>query len=247
MTTQTRITGRTGATSGQASLNGQRQPLQRPPGASSRSRRTGAWFGLLLLLMGAVVGATWMWQHKAERVEVLVVRDPVPAGAVVEAGDLTTADVGGLASAVPLNQLEQVVGRTAAVGLVPGQVMVEGMLTSATVPGPGERVVGLDLEAGRVAPGLVVGDRVRVLLVPAAGEPGSSSQMAAPPVLSEEAMVRFAGRSLGATTRLGLVVPDVDADAVAAYGAAGRVAVVQVPLLVEPGASDGDLTGGGEG
>ena len=48
----------------------------------------------------------------------------------------------------------------------PGQVLTPEMLTPDPLPGPGERVVGVQLDGTRAPGGLVPGDRVSVLAVP---------------------------------------------------------------------------------
>lgn len=212
-----------------AVLNGQRRPPTRPPG-SPPVRRPGQWVGMVALLLLTGVAATWLWQQKADRVEVLVTRTSVPAGQVVTAEDLTTAEVAGVGGALTADDLAELIGRVAAVGLVPGQVLTADMVTDSPVPGPGQRVVGLMLDPARVPPGLSAGDVVTVLRVPIDGDAGSSEQLEQPAVLAASVSVRSVGRVQGGSTRLGLVVTATDANQVAAFAAAGQVAVVQGPI-----------------
>ena len=198
--------------------------LPRPP------RRYSQWAATVLFLLVAMLAAGWLWQQKSDRVEVLVVRTPVVAGEVLERGDLGTSEVAGVADAVPVGAAETVVGKTAVVGLVPGQLLTPGMVTSTPVPAPGERVVGVELDATRVPSGMPPGATVTVLAVPPSGDPSSASALTSPDVLAERALVQSATQVDGGNTRLTLVVPRSEANRVAAFGAAGRVAVVQTPL-----------------
>ena len=218
---------------GKAASNG--QPVKRPSTSRARDiprppRRYGQWAATVLFLLVAMLAAGWLWQQKSERVEVLVVRSPVAAGEVVDRGDLGTSDVAGVAGAIPVGDVEGVVGKTAAVGLVPGQLLTAGMVTDAPVPAAGERVVGVELDATRVPSGLAPGATVMVLAVPPSGDPSSSSVLSSPDVLAQRAVVRSTAPLDGGNTRLSLVVPRSEANRVAAFGAAGRIAVVQTPL-----------------
>ena len=198
--------------------------LPRPP------RRYGQWAATVLFLLVAMLGAGWLWQQKSDRVEVLVVRTPVAAGQVVERQDLVTSDVAGVPDAVPVSEADSIVGRTAAVGLIAGQLLTSGMVTDTPVPGPGERVVGVELDATRVPGGMPPGATVTVLAVPPSGDPSSTSALSSPDVLAQRAVVQSITQVDGGNTRLALVVPQGEANRVAAFGAAGRIAVVQTPV-----------------
>lgn len=193
-------------------------------------RRYGQWAGAVLFVVMAVLLAGWFWQQKSDREEVLAVAHPVPAGTVIAADDLKVAAVAGVTSTISSDDAASVVGSTAAVELVEGQILTPDMVTSKPLPGPGERVVGLQLDATRVPTGLRPGDVVVVLAVPPAGDPSSPAELDDPTVLAPQATVASAEVIEGAGTRLALVLPDSVAERVTAYVAAGRVALVQAPI-----------------
>lgn len=193
-------------------------------------RRYGQWAGAVLFVVMAVLLAGWFWQQKSDREEVLAVAHPVPAGTVIAADDLKVAAVAGVTSTISSDDAASVIGSTAAVGLVEGQILTPDMVTSKPLPGPGERVVGLQLDATRAPTGLRPGDVVVVLAVPPAGDPSSPAELDDPTVLAPQATVASAELVEGAGTRLALVVPDSVAERVTAYVAAGRVALVQAPI-----------------
>jgi hypothetical protein len=193
-------------------------------------RRYGQWAGAALFVVMAVLLAGWFWQQKADREEVLAVAHPVAAGTVIAADDLKVVAVAGVASTISSQDAATVVGSTAAVGLVEGQILTPDMVTSKPLPGPGERVVGLQLDATRAPSGLLPGDVVVVLAVPPAGDPSSPAELDDPTVLAPQATVASAEVIEGAGTRLALVVPESVAERVTAYVAAGRVALVQAPI-----------------
>jgi hypothetical protein len=193
-------------------------------------RRYGQWAASVLFIVIAVLLAGWLWQQKGDRQEVLAIARPVPAGAVITMGDLDVVEVAGVAGGIAATESDSVVGSTAAVGLVDGQILTHAMLTSDPAPGPGERVVGLQLDTTRSPTGLVPGDLVVVVAVPPAGDPGTPADLDSPDVLAEEATVTFAEDIEGAGTRLTLLLSKSVAERVSAYVAAGRVALVQAPI-----------------
>jgi Flp pilus assembly protein CpaB len=184
---------------------------------------------VLFVVMAALL-AGWFWQQKSDRQEVLMVAHPVAAGAVLTSDDLKVVEVAGVNSAISSSDSESVIGNTATVGLVDGQILTHDMVTPNPLPGPGERVVGLQLDATRAPARLLPGDVVVVLAVPPAGDPSTLPELDDPTVLAPHATVASAEAIEGAGTRLTLVLPDAVAERVTAYIAAGRVALVQAPI-----------------
>ena len=202
-------------------------PSRRTRGVPRVPRRYGQWAATVLFLLVTVLIAGWLWQQKSDLEEVWAVDVAVPAGSVIERDDLVTLQVAGIDEAIAVSELDSIVGSTAAVGLVPGQVLNHDMLTPDPIPGPGERVVGVELDATRVPGGLAPGDVVTILAVPPTGDPSTPDELESPRTLAEEATVLSAFKIEGAGTRLTLVVSKEQANRVAAFGAAGRVALVQ--------------------
>jgi len=192
-------------------------------------RRYGQWAATVLFVLVTVLTAGWLWQQKSDRQEVFAARVAVPAGSVIELDDLKVLQVAGVEDSIGVGQVDSVVGSTAAVGLVPGQVLNREMLTSDPIPGPGELVVGVELDATRVPGGLVPGDVVTVLAVPPPGDASTPEELETPMVLADQVTVLSAVKVEGAGTRLTLVVSEDQANRLAAFGAAGRIAVLQAP------------------
>ena len=105
-------------------------------------RRYGQWAAAVLFVLVMALAAGWLWNQKNDRREVLAVAGSVPAGTVIDRGDLRVEKVAGVDHTIGVGGVDDVVGSTAVVGLVPGQVLSRDMLTTEPVPGPGERVVG---------------------------------------------------------------------------------------------------------
>jgi hypothetical protein len=193
-------------------------------------RRYGQWAGAAFFIVLCVLLAGWFWQQQRGLEPVLVMGHAVSVGSRVTADDLKAVEVSGVTGAISSHDSSQVVGRTAAVGLVKGQILTTGMVTDDPVPGAGERVVGMELDATHAPAGLQPGDLVEVLAVPVAGNSGGSEDLGDPTVLAATATVLSASAVEGAGTRMTLLVPAAVAEEVAAYVSAGRVALIEAPI-----------------
>jgi hypothetical protein len=223
--------------------NTQRSSASRDQGLDLRStlgqvtqkapRRLGQWAASVLFVVMVVVGLVALFQSQSDRVEVLVVTNPVPAGQVIEEGDLRPAEVAGVSGAIPAVDVDSVVGKRAAAGLVEGQVLTEGALTDEQVPDDGERLVAVRLDKGRVPGGLATGDLVDILAVPPDGDSGAKEQLSTPQVLAEGARVDSVSNTPEGARVVTVLVDEAVADPVAAYSATGQVTVVQAPITAK--------------
>ncbi|HMK63069.1 MAG TPA: SAF domain-containing protein [Acidimicrobiales bacterium] len=220
MPSSTRVTG-----------NGQATGLdlldQLTPGRAPRRRnwpRVGAavalavFCGALFVLLYASAGA---------RHPYLAVALPVAAGNTITAADLTTARVQSDAalSPIPASEAEAVVGRHAAVALVPGTLLTPADLAAGPVLGADEASVGLDLKPGEVPGDLVPGANVVVIDTSSSGQTSSPVPdvlVSQAPVLS---VVQPTANSADGDTQVTLAVPaDLAAD-VATAASGGDVAI----------------------
>lgn len=192
-------------------------------------RRLGQWAASILFVVLVVVGLVALFQSQSDRLEVLVVRQPVAAGQVVQAGDVESAEVAGVSGAIMATDVETVIGQRAVGGLVEGQVLTKSALTQTLVPGAGERLVAIRLEAGRVPGGLAAGDLVDILAVPPNGDPGTAEQLDTPFKLAQSAQVDSLGDTPDGAMVVTVVVREGEADKIAAHSAAGQVTVQQAP------------------
>jgi hypothetical protein len=208
-------------------ING--HPGTRPPRPlPTRARRPGLIAAAVLLVVGfALVGALLV-SRAGHTTEVLVVAGPVPAGHVIEPGDVQAVRLSGSVRAIAVSDLGSVVGQTAAVDLVGGQLLNRDMLTAAAVPAPGQSMIGLALKPGQLPYGLAVGDTVQAIVIPAGLE--VAAQDGPRPRLLTQGQV-FAVRqdaTTGGDTLVTLLVPADPAAQLAATGAAGRVGLIKI-------------------
>lgn len=211
----------------------------------SRQPRQRSW-GLIVLAAFLVLGsglAVAAWGLRAgDRVSVVAVGVGVAKGEVVSREDLVSASVAGMPEAIPLVDVDSVIGQSAAVDMVPGQVLTPGMLAPQPIPAGGESVVGLALDPTRVpAAGLTAGDLLDVVAVPAAEAASGDAGLDAPEVLAAAAQVYDVSgdATAGGQVLISVVVDADDAARIAAYSTQNRVAVV------EASSSEVELRGGG--
>ncbi|MFD0327080.1 SAF domain-containing protein [Streptacidiphilus monticola] len=136
-------------------------PITEP--APRRARRPVlAVAGIAVAAVGAL-GAYTMVNQAGDRVAVLAVAHAVAKGQVVQASDLTTAQVAPdpALKTVAVGRSSTIVGKTAATDLAVGMLVTPGSVTAGVDVTAGKSVVGVlakpgMIPAGRLAPGQAV-------------------------------------------------------------------------------------------
>jgi len=210
-------------------LSGDRRPATGRP--APRTRSWGLVVLAALLVVGTGLGVAAWGLRVGDKESVLAVGQPIAKGQVIDRGDLVSASVAGIDAAIPVAELDSVVGKTASVDLVHGQVLTSDMFTSSPVPAAGESVIGLALDPTRVpGAGLDSGDFVDVVAVPGGDDAQADpAALDAPEVLAAAAEVYDVGgtATAGGQVLVTLVVYAKDAARIAAYSTQNRVAVVE--------------------
>jgi hypothetical protein len=203
-----------------------------------RPRRRSRWpWGLLALVVLAGV-AFGMWElgrttapkprlaTPPRVVEMLVTSRPLALGTRIVPSDLTVLPVDAKAALrgfVPLSREASLLGRTVLTPLPSGALLTLGDVTAAPFPPAGEQLVGLELKGGQAPVAtLAAGDRVQVLLVPAASQPPYPQPL---PVTQATVWAVGAGGQQG-TMDVELLVPSADAVAIASAAAHDEIALV---------------------
>jgi hypothetical protein len=194
----------------------------------TRQRRPGYALLAVVLIAGLAAVGAYLYTQAGAKVPVVMVVNDVPAGHPISRSDLTTVPVAGGVTAIAGANLESVVGKTAAVRLLPDMLLQRSMVTDSSALPAGRSLVGVVVRPGQIpADGLAAGDRVDVVLLPPKDGP---VQGGAATVLVARALV-FSSRpdpSSQGGTLLSLIVPDSAGTGVAAASSAGRVALVKV-------------------
>jgi len=196
-----------------------------PPEAKPRRRVPASVVGLGLAVVSLGI-FVYLTPQGIRSSRVLVVAQPVAAGAPVTAGDLKIVALSvpkGLA-VVPAAAESSVIGEAARTGLVPGSLLAPDQIGPASTA---SSLVGVELKAGQYPPGLAAGEQVEVVVTPSAG--GVAAAGPAPGVvLSPAAVVESVVPSAsdpGAVT-VGLGVSGPEAVAITQAGATGQIALV---------------------
>jgi hypothetical protein len=199
-------------------------------GRLPRRRRWGlVALGALLIVVSAVA-VFLVVETAAVTRPYLAVTHPVPYGSVIEEDDLTVLNVASAAGLDPILAADRgtVVGRRAAVDLVPGTLLTRAQFTDALLPGAGQQLVGIELKPAQVpAHALKPGDRVALVIVPPTTVVGApDSGPIAPPQSIPATVFGASPPAASGTVRVDVVVSQADGPTVATMAAAGRIAVV---------------------
>lgn len=176
---------------------------------------------LLLAVVLAVAGAflaAYAYRGAVVRDGVVAMARPVPFGAVVQIADLREVQLPSDAGLVTVAWLDvgTVVGMLAATDLRAGQTVTPDSVTGDRSPAPGEAVVGLSVEAGRV-PSSPLAARDEVLVITGSGSPPRRATI-----------VRAGEADVTGRRSIDVLVPQADAEELALASVEDRIAVVLV-------------------
>jgi len=206
--------------------NGHRPPTAAPERAGRRNRTRIA-LGLLVIVL-SVLGTVSLYSSTGDRVEVIAVRRTVPAGQVVTDDDLGTVSIakGSGLAVVSVADRAEMVGKVAAVGLVPGSLLAPEQLRDGPAVENGMAIAGAVLKPGQYPVGLQAGDEVLLVETPTAAATGAAT---APVERGRARVLDVAASADGSSSvAVSLVVPRGVATSVANAGAAGRLSLVVV-------------------
>jgi len=197
-------------------------PLVPPPKLRRRRGLTAA--AVVTILLGGLVAA-WAWTATSKSQEVLVAQHAIPAGAVIQASDLTRARISSdpAITPVPAGAFDDVVGKRATYGFAAGTPIAQGSYASSMVPSGNNSLVGIALTSAQ-EPGqtLRIGDHVRIVVTP--GE-GGDQPTGLPPVSDAQVAGVHVADDTGATV-VDLLVSHDEAPLLAARAATGDVALI---------------------
>jgi hypothetical protein len=208
-------------------------PAATPVSLRRRSRpRVAA--SMAIVVVFALAG-WWFYRTQTAQLPYLAVSRQVPIGTPITKADLAIVYLNGSAglSPVPADQASRVVGKQAAVTLVPGTLLTSTQLADKVFPGPGQQLVSISLKA-TVLPAhpLHPGDSVQLVQTPdprgalsATGQSGTDPALLNPP--TTPATVADVGGPTPAGDRVvDVTVADTVGPHIAAMAAADRIAIV---------------------
>ena len=204
------------------------EPVGATAKAAARSR-TRIIAGAFILVVSALV-AGLLYANVGSRHPVVAIARPVAVGQVIQAADLhqvLAGSVDGIRT-TPWSTRASVVGRTAAVSLVPGSLLNPSQLATGPTVDPAAAVVGAVLKAGQFPPGLRLGDKVLAIVLPPEAAAATAQADVAAPIAATVAGIETLPDTGGGVS-VSLAVPPGDAATLAVAGARGRLALVLAP------------------
>lgn len=234
--------GRTGL----GAATGQRLPV--PP----RERKPALAALAVLLILGGALTSAYLVMASGKRVSAVRVAQPVAAGQRIPESALEEVQIGNTGiDFIRWTEHIRVTGARAAVPLVKGALLTNGMVARSDAATDGRVIVGLALKPGQLpADGLQPGDRVSLY-----GVGGQNTGAVRPgTTLSEDAIVYGVAKAGDQTlqsdqTMISVAVPPAQAPLVAQAASAGAVAVALVPAgtTVSGETTAPEAPGGGAG
>lgn len=215
---------------GGRTIGAARRELPSATRRSARRNRARVMTGVAVIAV-CTLAAALLYGNLGDRRPVVTVARAVPAGHEIAAADLARTLVAADADlpTIPYGERSTVIGRTAAVDLSPGALLVRGQLSDGPALRDGEALVGATLKPGQYPSGLRRGDRVLAVLMPP--ESATTTPDAGTPLAEIEAVVlalELDVDSIGGAV-VSLAVPAAEAARLSVAGARGRLALVVVP------------------
>lgn len=183
-----------------------------------------------LVTVGSALAFAVLWMNAGDREPVVAVTRRVPAGQVIEAGDLSIVRVSTDAALAPIpaDQVDEVVGQIAVTDLVPGTLLTQEHLVAESILEAGSAVVGVALRPGQLPGRLEGGDRVQIVRTISPGTEDDSLSLGT--VLDEGRVLEVSDRDVtDGTVVVSLVVDEDVAAEVAGAASAELVSLVLVP------------------
>jgi Flp pilus assembly protein CpaB len=205
---------------------------------TNRRRSTAAIVLAILCIAGGALAGVIAYKSGSSRQSVLAASHALPAGHVLEPGDLRVVDIstdGGLALVLASDE-DSVLGRPVGVPVAAGAPLTNSELGSTPVAGAGQAVLGVLCKAGQYPPSLAPGDMVELVdtggVLGRAGQSASATASGAPVVPTLTAIVVGVDPPSDTAT-VGMIVSlrlsASDAPSVARAAAAGTISLILVP------------------
>lgn len=196
--------------------------------AQVRTRRPWPWTAgaIALIVVGGLISAA-VWSSSANVSPVFIAGSDLQRGDIIERGDLSTLNLaaGTPSAAYTLDQVDNLVGQTAAVDLPAGSLLTPSTVTESLEIPRGQAIVGVSLSPNQMpATPLVAGDSVQIVTVAAVGAvPGVAGDTAIDPVPATVAATTF--DEIANQTIVDVYVAENLAASLTSRAAAGTVAL----------------------
>ncbi|MBT8226208.1 MAG: flagellar biosynthesis protein FlgA [Dactylosporangium sp.] len=185
---------------------------------------------LLVALGGLLAGVAFLASIRVQTC--LAVTRAVPAGTQLTNADITTVQINappGL-KPIPASDVGEVLGKRAAVSLVPGTLLTAAQLTDQPLAGPDQRQIGISLKPERMpAPALHPGDEVQLVVTASPSSLTATQQTASvtvPPEIFSAVVIDTGQPGTDGSTVVYVAVGESDAPRVVSLAAEGRITMI---------------------
>jgi hypothetical protein len=185
------------------------------------------WLGVALVAVGALIG--WrVLTSIGTTAPYLAVDRPVQLGAPITADDLTTVRIttDPALHPIPAGDRNAIIGKYAAVPLVPGTLLTFAHVTTERAPGPGQQLVGIGLDEERLPTQRITAGRQVLLVVTDTNADTNPAPTLSAPQSIPAIVVDVHPGSKDGEMLLNVAVSDRDGPTVASRAAEGRLVVV---------------------
>ncbi|WP_192809525.1 hypothetical protein [Actinomadura rudentiformis] len=222
--------------SGLGVSGGQRLPV------APRERKPALAALAVLLILGGALASAYLVMASGQRVSAIRIVQPVAAGQRIPLSALQEVQVGdtGVEYYLRWSERQKVARAYAAVPLVQGALLTNGMLSKTAEAERGRVVVGLALKPGQLpagADGLVNGARVSLYAVgtgTGSGGPRPGTVLSTNAIVVTVSSSGKSDRLRGDQTSVNVAVPPNEAPAIAQAASAGAVGLALLPPGTEP-------------
>ena len=190
-----------------------------------------------VLIFASIAVFAGLYANAGHRVPIVAVVRPVHQGQQISSSDLgeVNASISGSVQTIPYSAVGSVVGKQAAVALVPGSILTTGDISTASRIPAGDAIVGIALKPGQLpSAGVVPGEQVMVVQT---GQPGSPApSLSSSGSGSGSSAGSGASTSSGQSTSDGVLVPRAlvyDVATPSAASGSGSTQLVSVELAQE--------------
>ncbi|HEX4216933.1 MAG TPA: SAF domain-containing protein [Acidimicrobiales bacterium] len=198
-----------------------------------------------VLIFASIAIFAGLYTNAGHRVPIVAVVQPVHQGQRISVSDLgeVEASISGSVRPIPFSAVGSVVGRDAAVALVPGTILTAGDISNARSIPVGEAIVGVALKPGQLpSSGVVPGEQVMLIQTGLPGSPAPTFPSSTSSGSTSSGSSSSANSTSGLPSSVGVLVPravvyDVASPGSASGDASTQLVSVQLPENLAPAVS----------
>jgi hypothetical protein len=204
---------------------------------SNKVRRPVMALASTVLIFASIAIFAGLYANAGHRVPIVAVVQPVHQGQRISVADLgeVEASISGSVRPIPYSAVGSVVGKEAAVALVPGSILTTGDISNASSIPVGKAIVGVALKAGQLpSAGVVPGEQVMLIQTGLPGSPAPTLPSSSPSGSSPSGSSPSADSTSSQPSTVGVLVPRAEVYDVASPSSASGDPSTQLVSVLLP-------------